>query len=281
MTVGKNREIFFSEEETQEIIRLYEKERLSYNSIAIKFGCSRGRIQKVINKSNVIGRTNKTKGNHSVCDENYFELIDNEEKAYWLGFIYGDGWISTNKKHRSDLMGLALQESDKYHIENFLYAIKSNHNIHTYKYGEKGYNTESRYSRVLISSDKIVSDLKKYGMIPNKSNKIGKPKNIDKKFLRHFIRGFFDADGSISLRKLANGKFHPGNVTFTKTPELLSFIEEISGFKWIWRQRKEDNAFCKTIIISKLQNSVDFLEYMYKDSTVYLQRKYDRYRKIS
>ena len=28
-------------------------------------------------------------------DKDYFKVIDTEEKAYWLGFIYADGSISS------------------------------------------------------------------------------------------------------------------------------------------------------------------------------------------
>ena len=30
-------------------------------------------------------------------DENKFKIIDNEEKAYWLGFLEADGYIHNGK----------------------------------------------------------------------------------------------------------------------------------------------------------------------------------------
>ena len=38
----------------------------------------------------IINRQNTTKFN-----ENVFDVIDSEEKAYWLGFIFADGYISS------------------------------------------------------------------------------------------------------------------------------------------------------------------------------------------
>ena len=68
-------------------------------------------------------------------DENYFKVIDTEDKAYWLGFLYADGSITrfykTDKKTgekviRSLSLELGLQSGDKHHLEKFLESIKCN-----------------------------------------------------------------------------------------------------------------------------------------------------------
>lgn len=48
-------------------------------------------------------------------NENIFSIIDNEEKAYWLGFLYADGYLTDQ-----GLFGCALQEKDKAHLNKFL-----------------------------------------------------------------------------------------------------------------------------------------------------------------
>ena len=60
-------------------------------------------------------------------------MIDTEEKAYWLGFIYADGYIINSIKGKtSDAFGITLQEKDKGHLEKFKKSINSNHPILTY-----------------------------------------------------------------------------------------------------------------------------------------------------
>lgn len=42
----------------------------------------------------------------------YFENIDTEEKAYWLGFLYADGYVNANE----DKIELCLAEKDFHHL---------------------------------------------------------------------------------------------------------------------------------------------------------------------
>ena len=56
-------------------------------------------------------------------NENYFKIIDSEEKAYWLGFLYADGCITRfyrNEKLKSMSLELTLQSNDIEHLKKFL-----------------------------------------------------------------------------------------------------------------------------------------------------------------
>ena len=46
-------------------------------------------------------------------DENFFDKIDTEEKAYWLGFIYADGAIFKRT------LSIRLSTKDIHHLEKF------------------------------------------------------------------------------------------------------------------------------------------------------------------
>ena len=155
-----------SEEEVANIIKLYTIDKLSLKSIGDIYNCGRTSITNVLKRNNIKIRNDKEKGNHPTCNEDFFETIDTEEKAYWLGFLFGDGWISTNIKHSSDLVGLALRVEDEGHIVKFQKAINSNHKLHQYT-SEKGFKPGSICSRLYIKSDKMVSDLIAHGLIPN------------------------------------------------------------------------------------------------------------------
>lgn len=184
------------ENKIDEMIELYNN-RYSYQKIADKYNCSKSHVMKLLN-GKVISRNNHEKGKTKECDENYFDCIDSEDKAYWLGFIFGDGFIYDEKPgEHSGILCISLSSEDEEHLYKFKDAISSSHTIHTYD-NSKGYSN-GKLSRIKINSNHMVNSLKKYGMIANKTNIIGEPKNINEEFYIPFVRGFFDADGSIML----------------------------------------------------------------------------------
>lgn len=84
----------------------------SLKVIAEKYKISKGALSRQLKKLGieVVNHQNKTKFN-----ENIFDLIDTEEKAYWLGFIYADGYVSSSNNQ----FELSLQGSDVEHLNKF------------------------------------------------------------------------------------------------------------------------------------------------------------------
>lgn len=263
------------ENNIDEMIELYNN-RCSYQKIANKFGCSKSHVMKLLD-GKVVSRNNHEKGKIKICNEYYFDNIDSEDKAYWLGFIFGDGFIYDEKQgEHSAILCISLSSEDEKHLYKFKDAINSSHTIHLYD-NSKGYSN-GKLARIKINSNHMVNSLKKYGMIANKTNIIGSPKNISEEFYLSFIRGFFDADGSIMKWKDNNSLYW--SVSFCKTPELLRFVEKALNYKWIWSQRKENNSQCATITLNKREETIDFLNKLYANASVYLDRKYERYFEV-
>lgn len=71
-------------------------------------------IYRILNKHNVKTRSNKVNSRKFYCDENSFSEINSEESAYWLGFMYADGYVT-----KEGYVGLALSIIDKDHLEKF------------------------------------------------------------------------------------------------------------------------------------------------------------------
>ena len=55
-------------------------------------------------------------------NSNIFEKIDTEEKAYWLGFLYADGYVDPE---RGEII-LGLAEKYKEHINKFINFLETN-----------------------------------------------------------------------------------------------------------------------------------------------------------
>lgn len=263
------------EDKLNKMIELYQ-DGYSYQKIADLYKCSKSHVMKML-KDKVISRNNCEKGKSKTCNDCYFDVIDSEEKAYWLGFIFGDGFIYDKKiGEHSGILCISLSSEDIEHLYKFRNAINSSHTIHTYD-NSKGY-ANGKLSRIKINSNHLVDSLKKYGMIANKTNIIGEPVLLSKEYYIPFIRGLFDADGSIMFWKHNNTLYQ--SISICKTPELLQFVERILKYNWIWSQRKEDNNQCKTITINRKNETIDCLTELYENASIYLDRKYERYLEV-
>jgi hypothetical protein len=115
-------------------------------------------IQNIIDRFNIKYKYSwYSKGKKYIFNDHYFDVIDCNEKAYWLGFLYADGYIT-----RKPAFGCTLQAGDINHLKKFLNAININEN--PLRYSE---NTNS-YGFVLTSKI-MVDKLKDYGFTNNKS----------------------------------------------------------------------------------------------------------------
>ena len=193
----------------------------------------------------------------------FFEKIDTEEKAYWLGFLYADGFVSSNE----DKIELGLAEKDLHHIEKFKQALNLSNKI--------SYRESSKSYRISFRSQSCKADLIKQGCVPKKSLILKFPTEEQVPFylLRHFIRGYFDGDG-----------------WFSNTPDcfqvgLIGTLDFINGFLNVIGNINKNNKIldvhridgAKRYVFGSLDDVTNFLNWIYKDSSVYLDRKYEHY----
>jgi intein-encoded DNA endonuclease-like protein len=206
-------------------------------------------------------------------NEKYFENIDTQEKAYWLGFLYADGCVleryDNNGNRKGAVMELALKKDDEEHLRSFLYDIGANYPIKnkTVLLGNKEFSAV----RTSISNTEFCKHLISQGCVPNKTFVL-QPPNIDDSLVPHFIRGYFDGDGSVSF----NDETKSRALSILGTPMLLEFIKEKSGIsKNIHVHKvKDENVYC--ISINGKEAMKTFFQFIYKDKTVFLERKWNK-----
>jgi hypothetical protein len=121
-------------------------------------------------------------------NENYFEKIDTEDKAYFLGLIASDGCVINNNIRK--MLTLKLHTKDKHILEKMLSSIDSEGEIWSHK--------QRNMCEIKFSGNKILKDLEKYNIIQNKTKLLKYPE-IDYHMEKHFIRGYFDGDGCIRI----------------------------------------------------------------------------------
>ena len=260
-------------ERNNKIIKLYQ-EGNSLNKVSEMVGLSPSSIAKILHALNVDTRPQHMKGhskgttkNRKYCfDINYFETIDTEEKAYWLGFIYADGHVAYR-----GLTTIALQERDKEHLEKLRKAL-GDENV------KLKYNKRTKSYAIWFSSVKMAEDLLKLGCMQNKSLQLVFPteQQVPSKYITAFMRGYFDGDGCITTNDIAT-------FSLLGTPEFLDGYEEkllqLADInkknkrihRDFWNDQTEEIAYSGKEKIEKIYN------FLYKDATIFLDRKKEKF----
>lgn len=164
-----------------------EWKRLNPEKAKAEEKCNKKKDIKKVKKVK-IGKTKK-KRNTKPCNINFFEDFNNEKAAYWAGFILGDGCLKNNR------LDIKLAMVDVNHLELFRSQIEAYENkISVYrKFNNEG--NSSLHCGLTLNNQKLLNDLIKNGITPNKSKECSIPMNIPDEMLNHFMRGVFDADG--------------------------------------------------------------------------------------
>lgn len=249
-----------------------------------KYGVTAHSLYNWFKKAGLKLRDNHTKNvNRATCNEHYFDVIDSSDKAYWLGFLSADGFVTTPTKGASPVLGLTLKESDTSHIEKLLACLESTHKIHTYTV-TSGYKIGTLYSRVLIPNQHLVETMHKYNIRPDKTTTF-KPVDVPHAFRRDYIRGMFDGDGCITAIT-ANKNVPQYSCEFLGTDATLDYItqclmdEEIITHKYYYDRRKPGQPVA-AFKLGGNNMAYKAATYLYKDSNMYLDRKYKRYQDLS
>jgi len=255
----------------KELAKEYLETGISLTKMSEKYEISRSILTNRFKKLGVkiVNRQNEVK-----FDESVFDLIDSEEKAYWLGFIYADGYIDANKF----IFEISLKSSDKEHLEKFNKFMKhkdKNHvKISNSKCGDKCFER----CRWYVSNKHLWNILNSYGCTPNKSLTLEFPNFLIFKYdhlIRHFIRGYFDGDGSFS-RYLLKTCVNP-HIQIIGTHAFLTKILEYSQLNGRFGKDKRWKNNTEYIEFDK-ENGIKFINYIYDNCTIYLDRKYKLYQ---
>ena len=257
---------------------------LSCNEICKKYHTANTTLKKFLKENNIELKKKYT------LNENIFNTIDSEEKAYWMGFIWCDGYngIRHRNKNKTYEFKLSIMSEDYQHLEKFNTFLQSNREIKYYVSGS--FNKKSKEARLLIANSKfgyILED--KYGLIPNRTDTSKLLNNIPKEFIRDFIRGVVDADGSLicSFTKGEKYSYYKASLTISTYEELDNFINDylyenniINCKSKLSKRHKERDGNCFTLKYCGNINAIRLMDWLYKDSKIYLDRKYKKYLKI-
>jgi len=194
-------------------------------------------------------------------NSNVFEKIDSEEKAYWLGFMYADGYVDQDANN----IILGLKREDREHIVKFQKFLETNA-----PYQDKINNQKKPYRFFRLYDQKIVKDLGNQGLLKKKSL-ILKPKmTMPNDLLIHWSRGLFDGDGSIYPQKNSKNSIRY-RLNLTGTESILNFVMNL----WQINKKLDKNRSIPKFVVAGRGEVNQILHLLYDDATIFLDRKYE------
>ena len=204
-------------------------------------------------------------------NDNYLDDIDSEDKAYFLGWMLSDGCITGNR------IKLKLKSDDEYIITEMFSKFSDGYSIISDK------NAKS----FVLCSDRLAKNLKKLGCVENKTKiGFGLP-DISNELFKHFVRGYFDGDGSIGNRSDRPNETQINICSpdknfllelqnrFKKLNIIAKVYTEIRKGKSLKRpsgKYSTDNVDMHRLTFNTHISKLKFFEFLYDDSSIKLRR---------
>lgn len=230
-------------------------------------------------------------------NKNIFDVIDTEEKAYWLGFIWCDGYVSRRERSQTNVeyaFKLDLQATDACHVAKLKEFLQSTHPIKRYRTkGLKPGGTD--VARLHISNRYFGQKLHRdYGLVAGRHDFKSYRRLIPDSLFKHFIRGVVDADGSLIISMVELYKYSSERadtrmvkklaVNISTHTEIIQAIQEhlfenkvIASINKTSKRHESGDGDCLCLKYGGNNQCKRIASYLYGDATVYLERKYHKY----
>ena len=234
-----------------------------------------GRIsQRKIAKILGIGKTTVNKWSATLgykfkkhtSNEKYFHRWSNE-MAYMFGFICADGNIAWNEAKGYYTLTITASAKDKDHLEKMKKILKSTKPL-LYAESTKSY-------RLVVNSKTMCRKLMDLGVLPKKSLILKFPK-MPAQYIRDFIRGYVDGDGS--LRYFARVRSPYFELSISSGSRIFLGVLEIKINECLNIKSKisKNKNECYLLRYS-CSRGLKLAEWLYKDTNIYLERKFNKY----
>ena len=230
-------------------------------------------INTLLRKNDVLIRGRSEATRRYTINENYFDIIDTKEKAYILGLMYSDGCNFINHDTKTYRISIDLHQKDVLILEKISKLL--------------GYSGPLRSQRnnimigLRIHNKHMSATLENIGMIKAKSLKLKFP-NIEEMLISHFIRGYFDGDGSI-CKDNRNSKNYTISIVSTLEfcQNYYNILETELGICPYIRETGRRNGITFTASFRGNQQIKKFGHYIYNDSgNLFLDRKKNRFEEM-
>ena len=251
-----------------------------FDEIALDLDVSSRAFSRVLKEANI---NTRVKGRYEVLNQDYFEVIDTERKAYFLGLIYADGYVGIH----DELVISFKDNEDGIRILNILKEEVGFTGELKTQIQNGGYKPKATCAKLNFSNAKINSDLRKLGLSEYKLKSRKHIPDIPKELIPHFIRGLFDGDGSITVYYDSSSGKPCEKATFAVygNDSLLQeirdiFINELGCNYTSIRTTGNSDKIPEYRVGGKKQLQ-KVKHYLYDNATIYFQYKRDKFYSFS
>ncbi len=214
--------------------------------------------QYILNKNNILLRHRGPKS--KIGKEDFFDTIDCEGKAYFLGYIMADGNVSINNSQYSLKFHISIQ--DREIVDKFLETINSSNKATIREKSQSYY--------VSLTSVHMCKRLIELGVVPRKTGIECIPKDMPKNLIHHYLRGVFDGDGITDISKKRSG--------FVGSVDMInSILEVLNENLTVFKAGKNKKV---VYFLGGKKFSKKLYDYLYYESTIWLKRKRIRLENI-
>lgn len=251
-----------------EIVAAYKAGK-TLHEIATVYGCSDWAIKhRLLQAGENLRRTGPART--YALNESFFEDIQTEQQAYWLGFLLADARVAKsaggNWICRTD-----LGATDRGHLEKLQCDVATDAPIHT------GHDGKSVY--LDLCSARLCRSLVLLECGPDKTSKHSTP-IVPAVLQHHFYRGFSDGDGSIYACPASHSwKFDVlGSPLFIT--ELQRWLVQHAGVGYTKLSTPNNSPVSLSVRYTGGKQVERICRTLYANATVYLQRKFDSVQRL-
>lgn len=200
------------------------------------------------------------------CNESFFDEWT-EESAYVLGYVYTDGNVQCDPIASRWGLTITTKESDMYHLERIRQLLQITKPLL--------YAPKTRSYRMIIANRVLAEKLVRMGVVPRKSLIVEFPQ-IPGPYLRHFVRGIVDGDGSVFYFDRPRSPYFAIRIYSGSQRFLIGAREAIMNQTGIQGNVREvhKNAYVLDCTCSRAERLGAWL---YEDSRIFLERKHSAY----
>lgn len=240
-------------------------------SICKKEGCNEIVVGRGLCNKHYIrerrGITDKYKKRLEINEQCFHGKLD-EYKSYYIGIIQTDGWIYPRPEGRQVEIGLKMNDEDV--VRGFSDFVNLPHMVK-----ERNREEGNKFWRISFLSDKIANRLTELGVTSRKTYEEFYPEGV---IFKHYIRGFFEGDGWLDSAERPN-------MLFTGKPCLNKVCKRLDKLNFDYNviptyDNGKDIKQYDLYIKGGKKGYKRFLDFMYEDAQVYMDRKYNRYREV-
>ena len=205
------------------------------------------------------------KTHRRIYDPNPFEIINEPNKFYLLGLIFADGCLSQD----SDGFRITIGLKDKELLSKIQPYFCPDRKL----YKQTTWADTIAYS-IINKNINFIEVVKQYGVTERKSLTVCYPL-VPKEFIPHFIRGYFDGDGSVFVYQKLPRNYLGCSFTSGSRSMLYGLQSEIKTaihVEFLWQEHKDK---APQIRLYKTADIKQFASWLYKDADWFLERKHN------